>query len=748
MTATSAPARPVDPTSEPDVRAAADGPWAAVELVAIGGAGVLLAVAFGRVFAEAPLFRIGLVAAGVAIAVHLVGARLRWRPTTTLAVSAVVAFLAAAPAIGLGGPQEAPAVLRDLLDGPRAILSLPLPVVARPSLLIVVFAAVWLAVAVAAEARRSDHPFAPVLPLAVAAAVPVLLGAGGPVPSMRAVVVSLGVVGVVVVAHTLARPRSSHRSARTEAAMRRRTVAVGAPLLAAAVVAAAVVGSGWSLVGGREPLDRRAVDDVDALDLGSPLAQVDTMAADPEVRELFTATGPPGARRWRIASLDAYDGVAWSASGSYAPAPPRIDDVGDEATATFEVTTAPDVGRFLPVPGRAVRVEGIEVRRDPRTGNLVAPGDADSVTYRVEAVPEPPAPDRVRAAERAVVGVDGSAASQPVPITPALAARARSLVDAAPLVAGSGDAYRQISAVQSFLGDDRRFRLAEEPRSGESLAHLSSLVLSSTDEPALGSQEQYVAAFAVLLRSLGFAARPAVGVVVEADRSGTYRATTEQVTAWVEVQLDGLGWVAFDVGPGTTGSSSGPEEGETTTTPASTPVTVPTEVTPSRIPETGDGGDGGGGPWTAVLVAAAVLAVVGAAALLARRSVRRARRRRGTPLERFVGAWDETVDALERAGAEASAADTGLELVTRAATVAEPATVALVDELAAVGASARWSGRPVPDATADRAWEIADRVRRDLPKRPRRGAVGDRSPLPSAPGPSYARSPGDSPRTS
>ena len=113
-----------------------------------------------------------------------------------------------------------------------------------------------------------------------------------------------------------------------------------------------------------------------------------------------------------------------------------------------------------------------------------------------------------------------------------------------------------------------------------------------------------------------------------------------------------------------------------------------------------------------------------------------------------MGAWDETVDALGRAGAQATQADTGLELVTRAATVAEPATVALVDELASVGATARWSGRAVPDAAADRAWEIADRVRRDLPKRPRRGVVGDRSPLPSAPGPSYARSPGDSPRTS
>jgi 8-oxo-dGTP pyrophosphatase MutT (NUDIX family) len=62
----------------------------------------------------------------------------------------------------------------------------------------------------------------------------------------------------------------------------------------------------------------------------------------------------------------------------------------------------------------------------------------------------------------------------------------------------------------------------------------------------IGDEEQYASAFALMARSLGYPARVVMGFAPEVpDGGGTVTVTGDDVTAWVEVAFDGVGWVPF-----------------------------------------------------------------------------------------------------------------------------------------------------------------------------------------------------------
>ena len=67
----------------------------------------------------------------------------------------------------------------------------------------------------------------------------------------------------------------------------------------------------------------------------------------------------------------------------------------------------------------------------------------------------------------------------------------------------------------------------------------------------VGYEEQYAAAAGVIARAARLPARVVVGYLIDADRyqDGTAEVRAGDISAWVEVQVDGDGWVPIDVTP-------------------------------------------------------------------------------------------------------------------------------------------------------------------------------------------------------
>ena len=64
-----------------------------------------------------------------------------------------------------------------------------------------------------------------------------------------------------------------------------------------------------------------------------------------------------------------------------------------------------------------------------------------------------------------------------------------------------------------------------------------------------GYCEQFAATMTLMLRGLGVPARVGVGFLPGAPHRGEFVISTRDAHAWVEVELPGAGWVAFDPTP-------------------------------------------------------------------------------------------------------------------------------------------------------------------------------------------------------
>src|SRR5699024_4684989 len=71
-----------------------------------------------------------------------------------------------------------------------------------------------------------------------------------------------------------------------------------------------------------------------------------------------------------------------------------------------------------------------------------------------------------------------------------------------------------------------------------------------TRNQMIGDEEQFAAAFALMARSLGYPARVVMGFAPQNVEEGApVTVTGEDVTAWVEVPFEGVGWISFQPTP-------------------------------------------------------------------------------------------------------------------------------------------------------------------------------------------------------
>ena len=239
----------------------------------------------------------------------------------------------------------------------------------------------------------------------------------------------------------------------------------------------------------------------------------------------------------------------------------------------------------------------------------------------------------------------------------------------------------------------------------------------------IGSDEQYAAAFALAANRLGFPARVVFGARVEDDGS----VKGKDVLPWVEVDTS-AGWLAVPTELYIPDRDRSPEEQppdrQTTDHALTVPPPRPTEppgalndlttrATAGRGHRTAEQGNAtGAGPWVAraMYAGGAVGGLVAILALLAGvKAVRTVRRRtRGSPAQQIAGGWQDVMDRVR---------DLGYPSVSDRLTRREQAgLLALAPTIAlASGADRVMFSASTPDAEAVRAfWDSAEASKRAL----------------------------------
>ncbi|NDR53579.1 transglutaminase-like domain-containing protein, partial [Actinomyces sp. 565] len=241
------------------------------------------------------------------------------------------------------------------------------------------------------------------------------------------------------------------------------------------------------------------------------------------------------------------------------------------------------------------------------------------------------------------------------------------------LVGSESEPLNQIRALQRALRTGYYSDGTKTPSEpGHGAARLAGMVAADS---LVGDDEQYAVLMMLMCRSLGIPARVVMGFDPTTDGDAT-DVTGEDVSAWVEVAFEQVGWVSFDVTPErdqvpqqqNARKVSNPEP-QVLQPPL--PQQDPAELPPVYEDDNRDGSeeDRPAGLPTAVVAAigAAAGTVLLLAAILAAKALRRARRRRRDGVERALGAWDEVVDRALDLGRRTPAGLTRREAAARLA---------------------------------------------------------------------------------
>lgn len=635
--------------------------------------------------------------AGAALGTALVGLGVRLRlPWPLTAALGAFVYFTVGTFVALDTPRPtvptvdavqrlAEAAIRGWTD----VLSVLPPVGPGGDLLVVPFMLGLLTAALSAgTALRSREGWGPVAAPVLALLVCLLLGTAEP----RQAGLSAVVVGLVAVVWLTLRER---RNVIDSSGLARDVVAavVVIAIAAAASVTAAEAAAGRTP--GRFVLRDRFLPPFDPRAYPSPLSDYRMFvlpgdSSAPLLRDtaILKVQGlPPGSLlRWAV--MDEYDGQVWTASqpGSTSGASTakgfqrvgaRIGDVDTSAGTAYAIEVldlAANGMIWLPVAGSPgeLRFTGrrgdllqTDLRLNRDTGTAVVAGAAGGLqpadTY--SGISHFPA---VTYADPGEHGLDIAAARAaraldvPLPGEPAVFEAFRG-----PATELSGDAANPYDTA-AFIAEGLRERgdlshgAADQSPSapGHYIARLQEM-LAPDAASMTGDAEQFAAVMAAMLRSLELPARVVMGVVV-ADRSEVRGA---EVTAWVELGLDGVGWVPFFPTPSAEREPTPRPETEDKPTPKEQPRPPTSAEVAQSVASSSSASDGVDGPegvepaqrraWVVVVVwsVGAILYAVAVALLIAAAKALRTRRRRALPpAPAAAAAWQHVLDYARDGG--------------------------------------------------------------------------------------------------
>lgn len=544
---------------------------------------------------------------------------------------------------------------------------------------------------------------------------------------------------------------------RPGAAMRR--VALAGAMVLVATLVGVLVTPVVAETRPREVLRSAIGPDLSVTQALSPLATYRTNFADAAYDEtLFTVTSTGALpERIRIATLTAYDGETYRATedigGDFRRVPSRlVTPEGDVSSVRFEIGAMRGV--WMPTFGALSHADfaGSDAPTladrfyyDAQSGTAVeSEGLESGVTYTVTAaVPQtrsladlasPEAPAPIDPPETLTRWLDGVGATR----------------DGAGLEQAIGDLRERgylshalrvsDSAVPTWMTDlgDYGFRSSA---AGHSLARIDTMFQQLLDREAqaqdqgdgaslvaaVGDDEQFAVAGALIAQQLGFRARVVVGVRTASEeklpacRDGV--CTAGDVSAWIEVaDGDGDEWIAVDTTPQHTEDVSlkkrqqrDPENMTSVQPDAARAVPPPdpqNQEADDTTPPPSQGADLTA-MWAVVrwvgvgLLGLIVLLAPFLTVLIAKAIRRRGRRSDPDGARRVAGGWDEYVDAAVDAGLPAPGVRTRREV---AGVYRTPAA----DDLAVRADRAVFGGAAVSSTLADEFWEIVGQERRAL----------------------------------
>ena len=529
-----------------------------VDLAFVVVASILAMVGFRSTFAGGEELLVGIptVLLGVALGAGIV--RLRPGLLPGLAIAAVVFVLAAGPIAlrsdALLGVLPTPGVLVALAEGLvagwiRLLTTVP-PAGEAGSLLVIPYLVGLVGTTLTTiAALRSRADWCALGPVAVLF-VSVLFGTGRPAALLvHGVMLGAVLVGWVAIRH--ARRRTVHLGGSSK-----RRLATGTGMVVAVALVAPMVGPNLPFADAdqRFVLRDQVVPPFDPLTEPSPLVGYRRYTgAEREQRPIARVEGLPAGVPLRLAVLDEFDGLVWRSTGRGDALAGRFSRVGERiptAAQGVPIEVRVDLlephGVWLPTVGSptAIAVDDARAQRALRvnvqTGTAAVPGGlAPSSTYRVEAVINA-VPDDVDLAG--------------LPLDPRFrepdADQPTEIVELAAQLRGGAEApYAKVAAIAERLRTEGAFSdggptAAVVTPPGHSLARLARFLGSPQ---WVGNGEQYAAALGLLAQAEGIPVRVVMGFRPEgADR---VTVTGADVEAWVEVPLDGVGWVPVDATP-------------------------------------------------------------------------------------------------------------------------------------------------------------------------------------------------------
>ncbi|WP_235008279.1 transglutaminase-like domain-containing protein [Microbacterium timonense] len=554
--------------------------------------------------------------------------------------------------------------------------------------------------------------------------------------------------------------RVSRRPTRTD----RRRTALGAAMVAVALLVAVAVVP-YAARGAERDVLRSAVGpDIDLSAEVSPLSQYRALFADERAGDvLFTVEPVSGTRpeRVRIATLDSYDGEVFRAGGEGAVEAGRFVRVpsalepGPGSPVAARIAIGAWDAIWMPTLGR-LRTVGFEGDRSSTLADhfyynaaasagvqTAGSGLEEGDVYVVRGV-EPPAEDLAAVeAPGATGGIEAPASLRTWMDEHATGSDGAALAGLVSLLRERGYLSHGLT-----MGEDEPEWAREltdytfQPSaSGHSLARIDAMfsrLLERESDPraaasgdyvaAIGDDEQFAVAVALMARELGFPSRVVLGARLASSDPGLTTCDggvcrAQDLTAWTEVQAADGRWIAVDATPQHAQSPSlevtqqRDPENVTEVRPDSVEEVVPPDPTQEdsahdQAPEDDRRLDlawlwqtlrvGGIVALVLVLATGPLLIIAGAKA-----ARRRSRRREGPPAARVAGGWEEYVDAALDSGRPAPRALTRTEL---AAAFATPGGMALAEQ----ADRAVFSRADVSPDDAARYWEAVDTERRAL----------------------------------
>jgi transglutaminase-like putative cysteine protease len=441
-----------------------------------------------------------------------------------------------------------------------------------------------------------------------------------------------------------------------------------------------------------------------------PMFYARVSSSAPENSELY----------WKLITLDTFDGQYWLPSEqTFARGgEPRweVNDwqfQGPTTRVAATVRIAGLSGQYLPTLYTPIGLqsdddllaESFRVRED---GSVAVDLQVlDGWTYQLDA--DLPVPDL------ATLATDGDALSpifqeavdagalelSPAPATPterpasissytrlpeAVSQDVRQL--ARDVTAGASTPFERALLLESFFRDTDLFTYSTDVNTGHTALDLADWL---TDENSrnfrTGYCEQFATAMGVMSRALGIPTRVVLGftpgsVETQSDGSEFIVVRERNAHAWVELWMDGQGWVRFDptpradgVNPSLAGSDVGVDardfipapDGSSASGEPGGAAAVPDLIDEGEVPLPGEGTASGSATTTGWLERLGWLALVAAfiGVVPAFKALRRRRRIIRMSQGEVDAAWAEIVDRLADLGTHIDPAHTPLEIARR-----------------------------------------------------------------------------------